>query len=91
MFSSDIRISTGDSHSILQDGKRVNPSENVIIGDHCWIGTKVDILKGSRICNGSIVGCRALVLSKFEEKNIVLAGVPAKKVKENTDWCRERV
>lgn len=91
MFSSDVRISTGDSHSIISDGKRINPSEDVNIGDHVWIGTKVNILKGSSLKDNSIVGTCALVTSAFEESGVVVAGVPAKVIKKDIDWKRERI
>ena len=91
MFSSNIRICTGDSHSILQNGERINKSTNVVIGNHVWIGTGADVLKGSLISDGSIVGAKSLVSGAFDEKDIVIAGVPAKKVKENISWERERI
>lgn len=91
MFSSDIRVCTGDSHSILKEGERINASEDVVIGNHVWVGTKADILKGSAIADGSVVGTRALVSGAFDEENIIIAGVPAKKIKENISWKRERI
>lgn len=91
MFSSDIRICTGDSHSILQDGKRINHSQNINIGNHVWVGTRVDILKGSVIADGSVVGTRALINGIFANTNSILAGIPAKTIKENISWERERI
>ncbi|MBP2659028.1 MAG: hypothetical protein H6Q69_2060 [Firmicutes bacterium] len=39
MFSHDVHIRNGDSHSIidLQTKKRINFSKDIIIGDHVWI------------------------------------------------------
>lgn len=92
LFSSDIHIRTGDSHSVLNlEGTRINPSEDIVIGDHVWLGTKVTCLKGTEIPDHSIVGACALVTGKFAEPNCVLAGVPAKEVKREVDWSITRI
>lgn len=91
MFSSQINLRTGDSHSIIQNGKRINESRDIKIGNHVWIGTQVNILKGTKICDNSIVGACSLVSAEFEEDGIIIAGVPAKKIKENIDWDRKRI
>lgn len=92
MLSSDISLRTGDSHSIITtDGKRINLSKNVYIGNHVWIGMRALVMKGSKILDNSIIGAGSLVTGKFSQKNIMLAGNPAKKIKENVDWKRERI
>lgn len=92
LFSSDIHFRTGDSHSVLDlTGRRINPSEDITVGDHVWFGTKVTCLKGAVIPAHSIVGACALVSGKFTEPNCVLAGVPAKVVKRGVDWSISRV
>lgn len=92
MFSSDIHFRTGDSHSILNlEGKRINASGDIVIGEHVWVGTKVTCLKGARVPDHSIVGACALVTGAFDKPNCVLAGVPAKVVKEQVDWSIHRV
>lgn len=92
LFSSDIHFRTGDSHSVLDlQGRRINPSEDITVGDHVWLGTKVTVLKGATIPAHSIVGACALVSGKFEEANCVLAGVPAKVVKWGVDWSISKV
>ena len=92
LFSSDIHFRTGDSHSVLDlEGRRINPSEDITVGDHVWFGTKVTCLKGAKIPAHSIVGACALVTGKFDEPNCVLAGVPAKVVKKGMDWSISKV
>lgn len=92
MFSSDIDIRTGDSHSVLDaSGVRVNPSRSIRIGNHVWIGTRVIVLKGVRVSDGSIVGAGTVVTKSFGEENIVLAGNPARVVRAGITWLRERV
>ena len=92
MFSSDINVRTGDAHSILDGtGKRINPSADLSIGDHCWIGMRAIILKGVRIGRDSIVSAAAVVSRTPGEDGVILAGVPARVVRRNISWLRERI
>lgn len=92
MFSSDIQFRTGDLHSIVNlQGDRINPSQNITIGNHGWIGTKVICLKGTEVAHNSIIGAGTLLSGKFQTPNCALAGVPAKVIKEDVDWLRERI
>lgn len=91
MFSSEIVVQTGDSHSIIQNDCRVNPSKDIIFGSHVWVGQRVTILKGSVIPHSSIIGAGALVTREFTKNGCIIAGVPAKVLKENITWKRERI
>lgn len=92
MFSSDISLRTGDSHSVItMDGKRTNQSKSVYIGNHVWIGMRALVMKGSKIQDNSIIGAQSFVTGKFSQTHIMLAGSPAKVIKENIDWKRERI
>lgn len=92
LFSSDIHFRTGDSHSVLDmQGRRINASEDITVGDHVWFGTKATVLKGAVIPAHCIVGACALVSGKFRQPHCVLAGVPAKVVKQGVDWSISKV
>lgn len=92
MFSTDITFRTGDSHSIVDiNGKRINDAQNIIIGNHIWIGNKVILTKGVEICDNSIIGTGSIVTKKFDKNGLLIAGVPAKEIKENVNWLRERI
>ena len=92
MFSSGIYVSTGDAHSILNEkGERINPSLDITLKDHVWVGYHATILKGAKIEKDSIVGARAVVTKSFDKQGVVLAGSPAKVVKENINWDKERL
>lgn len=92
LFSSSIIIRTGDSHSILDMlGNRINPSQSVHIGNRVWIGNQVTVLKGSEINSDCIVGTGALVTKQIKCTNVIIAGAPAKIIKENICWCGERI
>ncbi|MGB5943051.1 MAG: acyltransferase [Leeuwenhoekiella sp.] len=93
MFANDIDIRTGDSHSIMDNAtrKRINYAQNVVIGDHVWVAPHVSILKGVHIGSNSVVATRTVVARSFPEQNIVIAGMPAKKINENISWDRQRI
>lgn len=92
MFSSDIHFQTGDSHSIISlDGSRINESKDIIIGNHCWIGTKVICLKGTEVGNNCVIGAGSMVLGKHLASNCILGGSPARILKQNINWLRERI
>lgn len=55
LFSGDVYFRTGDSHAIVDlNGRRLNKSETIIVGDHVWIGTRVMVLKGAQIGNNCV-------------------------------------
>ena len=55
LFSSGIVFRTGDSHSILDmDGNRTNPSQDINIGNHVWVGHRALINKGVSIGENNI-------------------------------------
>lgn len=92
MLSHQIRIFTTDMHSIIDnDGNRINKAKDVTIGNHVWIGMRAFILKGSQIPDGTILGASAVYSGRNEENNCIYAGNPAKKIKENVGWSRERL
>ena len=93
MFAYDIDVRTGDSHSILDEasGARINKAENVYIGNHVWVATHANILKGVKIMDNCIVGSGAVVVKGGAEDGVIYAGNPAKIVKRNINWSRERV
>jgi acetyltransferase-like isoleucine patch superfamily enzyme len=92
LLAYDIDIRSGDSHSLLDPtGKRINPAEDVIIADHVWIAAHVRILKGVRLARDIVVATGAVVVKPFETPGIILGGNPAKVIKENIGWSKERL
>lgn len=55
--------------------------EKVVIEDNVWLGSKATILCGNTVKTGSVVGASAVV-TKDVESYTVVAGVPAKVIKE---------
>ena len=90
LFSNDVYVRTGDSHSLidLNTDKKINMAKNVEIGNRVWIAPCVRILKGSAIKDDSVVGTGSIVTHSFSKGNVVIAGNPAKIVKENVKWLK---
>ena len=55
--------------------------KEIKIGENCWIGMNAMILPGVHLANHIIVGAGSVVTKSFEEENIIIAGNPAKKIK----------
>lgn len=93
LFSSDIEIRTGDSHSIIdiETGKRINYAKNVSIGNHVWVGAHVKILKGVKISDDVIVANSAILTKSIDKSHCVIGGFPAKVLKTNVTWQNERI
>ena len=53
----------------------------ITIGDNCWIGTGATIVGGVVLGNNVVVAAGAVVTKSFPD-NVLLAGVPARVVKE---------
>lgn len=91
LFSSEIDVRTGDGHAILDENfTRINPSKDVKIGDHVWIGYRAMLLKGSHIHKNTIVGANSTVTGDIGESDVAVAGTPAKIVKRNINWHFDR-
>lgn len=78
----NVVIQDCDGHLIVGMGKSVAP---VTIGDHVWIGAGAKILKGVCIGNGAVVAAGAVVTKDVPSLTLV-AGVPAKVIKEYVEW-----
>lgn len=87
IFSNNIEIHTTDYHTIFdKNANRTNHASDIIIGEHCWIGLRVVILKGSSIPNNTIVGAGAIVSGRHEIPYCLLTGIPAKSIKQDVYW-----
>ncbi len=56
----------------------------IIIGNDVWIAAQSAIMKGAMLEDGCVVGAKSMVREGRYEKNSILVGSPAKKVKERT-------
>lgn len=90
LISSSVIFRTSDSHSIIQNDKRINFGKNIIIHDHVWIGYGANILKGVSVGENAIIGTQSVV-TKDVPAGTIVCGNPAKIVKSDITWCNERI
>jgi acetyltransferase-like isoleucine patch superfamily enzyme len=93
MLSREVSMNTSDFHSIIDKNTnlRINIPQNIIIHDNVWIGFNTRINKGAVIGEHSVVATAAIVPGKHYHSNVILAGIPAKIIKENITWSREKL
>ena len=91
LFSDNIDLWNNDGHSIIDcdTGYILNNEKPITIEDNVWIGTGSIILKGVTISSNSIIAAKSVV-NKNVKQNTIVAGNPAKKVKENIYWKFEK-
>lgn len=90
LIADDVEFWSCDGHSIYQNGERINPSKPIIISDNVWIGRNVKILKGVTIFQNTVIGMGSLVTARNYPANSLIAGFPAKVLKEGITWSVER-
>ena len=64
-----------------ENGAAEFPGEEIVIGDDVWVGANTTILKGARLGDGCIVATGAVVTRGDYAPGSVLAGSPARVVK----------
>lgn len=86
MIGWNVVIRDSDGHYIIENGIQKEKIGKVFIGRHVWVCAEAHILKGAKIGNDSVVAYKSLVTSEFSGNNLLLAGTPAKIIKDNINW-----
>ncbi len=81
MLANGVYITDSDWHGIYDRVERPKEPTPVIVGKNVWLGDNCTILKGVAIGDNSIVASKAVV-TKDIPANVIVAGNPAKIVKE---------
>ena len=81
LIAPDTIICDSDGHFIDKRSK----SAPIIIGNHVWIGARTIITKGVTIGDGSVIGAGSIVTHDVPP-NCLVAGNPAKIIRENIEW-----
>lgn len=84
-ISEGVIIRDSDVHEIFKDGIKQENTKPIHIQDNVWIGMGVIILKGVTIGEGSVIGAASVVTRSVPPKCLV-AGNPAKIIRENIEW-----
>ena len=75
-----------DFHRLFKNGKVINDSKSIIIGNNVLIGARSTILKGASIPNNTVIGGCSAVTKNLSKQNCVYAGVPAHIIHESIEW-----
>ena len=91
MFAEGVRIRTSDQHPIYDCDSNmiVNTSKNVRVGKNVWLGAYVIVNKGVTIGDDSVVGIGSIVTKEIDS-NCIAVGIPARIVKNNIYWRKEK-
>lgn len=89
MIASECQIRCDDAHPIfdVRTRKRINPSQNIDIGNHVWLGYRATVLGGARIGSGSVIGLGSVVKAEVPN-NVIAVGSPARVVRKDIAWER---
>jgi hypothetical protein len=90
LIASGVWIRNYDMHAMhdLRTGKQINrPPMDTILERHVWLAQDALLLSCARIGMGSIVGARS-VLKGVVPARVVVAGQPARIIREATSWGR---
>ena len=90
LFAANVTLRTHDGHHIfdLFTKKGINIPQDVVIGNQVWIAYGATLLGGARIGNGSVIGAGSITSSEFGD-HTVIAGSPAKIIRENICWSKD--
>ena len=80
----DVSIRDWNGPHVIVNDTYVNHAP-VHIGNHCWLCTGCTIMPGVTIGEGSVVTAKSLVAKDVPPHSLV-AGVPAKVIKQNIEW-----
>jgi len=87
LFAGGTDLSVSDMHSIVDasTGARLNPAQDIRLGDRVWVGVDAMILKGVTVGRECVIGARSIVTNDIPQ-NTVAAGNPARVVRTNVSW-----
>lgn len=91
MIGWHISIVPTDFHAVLDKKslKVINLPGGIKIGDFCWLGHGVRLLKNAKIQNHTIVGAESVVTKAFLEEFTAIGGNPAKVIRDSVIWDRK--
>ena len=94
LFADALKMWATDGHTVFDlETKEVvnNTPELLMIGNHCWIGGGVTILKNGSLPDETVVSAESVVTKTFIETNTVIGGNPAKILKRGIGWDRSTI
>ena len=83
LIGDGVLIIDSDFHGISPEARHTSSGESsgVVLGDNVWLGSRVIVMKGSRIGDGSIIGAGSVVVGSIPSR-VIACGSPAKVVRK---------
>lgn len=80
----EVTIFDSDFHPMLDviSNTLTKTYSPVLLGNNCWIGSKVLIQKGTTLADNSVVSSGSVVCGKFKKKGCIIKGNPAQVIDE---------
>ena len=89
LWAADVYVATDDMHRLedRRTGARLNPfGAHIRLGRHVWLCKDAVVTGHVEIAEGAVVGLRAVVRGQKVPAHAVVAGVPARVVREDVHW-----
>ena len=86
LFGWNVTVRDTDGHAVFENQERKISQKRVRVGNHVWVCSYSDLLKGSAIGNDCVVAWRSCVLNSIAQNNVLIGGSPAKVLRTNIDW-----
>lgn len=91
MISFEVELSCTDTHSITDlEGNLINKGHFIRIGSRVWLCKRTTFLKDTEVKDDCVVAQNSVVTKCFDKPNCIIAGYPAKVVKEGVKWSSKR-
>lgn len=84
----NVNIRDLDGHCIIENGIKKKNIKLLKIEYSVWVCSYVDILKGVKVENNSVIAYGSKVLGEFKDSNLLIGGFPAKVIKKGIYWER---
>ena len=82
----NVNIRDSDGHYVYCEGKESLNEKSILIGNHVWICSYTDILKGTTIKDDCVVAYRSCITGGEFPANSLVGGMPGKVIKTNITW-----
>ena len=92
LWAANVYVATDDMHRLtaLDTGVRLNPyGARIQLGRHLWLGRDVIITGHVEVGDDAVIGTRSMVRGQKVPANTVVAGVPARVIRENVTWSED--
>ena len=89
LWAANVYLATDDMHRLedVATGERINPyGATIRLGGHVWLGRDVMVTGHVEIGDGAVVGARSLVRGQKVAAQTVVAGTPARVIREGVTW-----